>query len=72
MRKQKFANRENTHCASMCCLVAEKLANLLISKVFHSSLGSASGFQASLIGFRFWRDLANPDFPESARGNLGA
>ena len=38
----RFANCKNRHCNTMEHLEATKLANLLISRAFHFSLGSAS------------------------------
>jgi hypothetical protein len=38
---EKFANRRNSHCVTMALFEHAKLANLLMCKAFHSSLGSA-------------------------------
>jgi hypothetical protein len=41
---EKFANRRNSHCVTMALFEHAKLANLLMCKAFHSSLGSANDF----------------------------
>jgi hypothetical protein len=38
----KFANRKNSYCGTMACLDHAKLANSLIGKASHFSLGSAN------------------------------
>ena len=43
---RKFANRRNSHCVTMASLEHANLANSLMCKAFHSSLGSAMDFNS--------------------------
>jgi len=42
IKAARFANRRNSYCGTMACLDHAKLANSLIRKASHFSLGSAS------------------------------
>jgi len=60
----KFANRRNSHCVTMAGLDHAKLANSLMRKASHSSLGSASDFNSFASAGRAWlRTVPAPRLP---------
>jgi hypothetical protein len=64
----QFANRKNVHCVSMASLGGAKLANPLMTKASHSSLGSAK----AAYGFQRYRHGAHDDVPIRADPQRGA